>query len=45
MRTIPDRQGADKRGGFRRYLVEVFKDGKNVNDAIVSAGHAVYRKK
>ena len=42
VRTIATQKGPDKKGKYGRYLVEIFKDGKNINDELVSAGHAVY---
>lgn len=43
VRTIARRDGRDKQGKYGRYLIEIFKDNKSVNDEIVNAGHAIYR--
>ena len=32
----------DRRGKYRRYLVELFQGGKNINDELVKQGLAVY---
>ena len=44
IRTIADRKGQEDQGKYGRYLVELFLDGTNLNDELVSAGHAVYEK-
>ncbi len=44
VRTVADKSGRDSRGSFGRYLVELFYEGKNLNDELVKAGHARYRK-
>lgn len=36
------RTNKDKTGKYGRYVVEIWLDGENFNDAIVAAGHAVY---
>jgi len=33
----------DKKGKFGRWLGEIYLDGENLNDALVNAGHAVYK--
>lgn len=33
----------DQRDSFRRYIAELWCDGRNVNDLLVANGHAVYR--
>ena len=33
----------DRKGKFGRYLVEIFLDGENINDALVKAGMAEYK--
>lgn len=33
----------EKSDHFARYLVELLADGQNVSDALVAAGHAVYK--
>lgn len=44
VRTVADKRGRDSRGSFGRYLVELFYEGKNLNDELVRAGHAEYRE-
>jgi endonuclease YncB( thermonuclease family) len=44
IRTIADRKGEDMKGSFGRYLVEIFEDGRNLNDLLVRNGHAEYRQ-
>ena len=43
IRTVKDKRGQDQLGSFRRYLVELFLDGKNLNDELVRLGLAEYR--
>ncbi len=43
IRTLPRRDGTDRKGKYGRYLVEVFQDGVNLNDELVRQGLAVYR--
>ncbi len=33
----------DRKGKYGRYLVEIFLDGENINDALVDAGMAEYK--
>lgn len=35
---------ADRKGSFGRYLIELFLDGKNVNDELVESRLATYRE-
>ena len=44
IRTVKDKRGQDQLGSFRRYLVELFLDGKNLNDELVTLGLADYRE-
>ncbi len=44
VKTIKTKKDTDKRGSFGRYLGEIFFGDENINDALVKAGHAVYRK-
>jgi endonuclease YncB( thermonuclease family) len=44
IRTVKDKRGQDQLGSFRRYLAELFLDGKNLNDNMVRLGLAEYRK-
>lgn len=34
----------DKKGKYGRYLAEAIMDGENINDKMVSAGHAEYQE-
>jgi micrococcal nuclease len=40
IRTAADKSGRDKRGKFGRYLVELYLDGRNLNDEMVQLGLA-----
>lgn len=42
VRTVATRKGDASAGKFGRFLLEIFKDGRNVNDELVSNGFAVY---
>lgn len=42
VRTVATKKDEDKTGKYGRYLVEIFKDGRSVNDDAVAAGHAEY---
>ncbi len=44
IRTVKDKRGQDQLGSFRRYIAELFLDGKNLNDELVRLGLAEYRK-
>jgi micrococcal nuclease len=43
IRTVADRKGRDRKGSFGRYLVEIFFQGKNINDELVKRGFAKYK--
>ncbi len=46
IRTIKSRNGNDRKGSLKRYLVIIFKDDVNINQLMISEGHAVkYTKK
>ena len=34
----------DKKGKYGRYVAEIWLSTRNINDALVGAGHAVYRE-
>ncbi|MEO9572429.1 thermonuclease family protein [Tateyamaria sp.] len=41
LRTFKGRDGADERGSFRRWLGVIYLEGKDINQAMINAGHAV----
>lgn len=43
-KTVTIRTRKDKKGKYGRYIVEIYLDGENINDALVREGRAIYKE-